>query len=113
MAKNKGTAEENTAARDFTMARLAACRGALAAAAACLDDALAMFCATADDSKGKIRSELLEAIDANIGDAARAVQLAQAGWVDVDPAEEEPEGDDLEDGTGDDDEDSEDDEEDE
>jgi len=94
MTKTDRTSEENTAARDFTMARLAACRGSLAAAASCLDDALILFTTPSEDIRGKDRSDLLEAIDANIGEAARAVQLAQTGWVDVDPREEEPEADD-------------------
>jgi len=93
MGQNESTAAENSAARDFTMARLAACRAALASAAALLDEALGLFVDTGSDRKGKERSELLEAIDANIGDAARAVQLAQSSMGDVDPEEGEPEDD--------------------
>lgn len=82
--------EERSAARDFCMARLAACRGALAMATSALDDALAHFASPEDDLKGKERATLLEAIDEQIGEAARAVQLAQTAWEDVNPKEGEP-----------------------
>jgi hypothetical protein len=82
--------EERSAARDFCMARLAACRGAISLAAGALDEALAHFTDPSDDFKGKERALLLEAIDDQLGEAARAVQLAQGAWSDVDPSEEEP-----------------------
>ena len=84
------TSEERSAARDFVMARLAACRGAVALAAGALDEALMHFLEPSDDLKGKERALLLEAIDDQLGEAARAVQHAQGAWEDVDPAEEEP-----------------------
>lgn len=84
------TTETASAARDFTMARLAACRGALALAVDGVDAMLALFLVPSDDAKGKDRAELLEAVDDHIGEAARSVQLAQGSWGDVDPREEEP-----------------------
>jgi hypothetical protein len=101
-------ADERTAARDFVMARLAACRGALAMATGALDTALIYFVDPSDDLKGKERAALLEAIDIQVGEAARAVQLAQEGWDGVDPKESEPEpeeGDEDDDEEGDEDED--------
>lgn len=82
-------AEERTAARDYVMARLAACRGALAMATAALDAALGHFLVPEEDPKGKHRAEALEAVDELIGDGARAVQAAQEVWPDVDPREAE------------------------
>lgn len=84
------TDEEATASREYTLARLAAARGALASAASALDEALVLMVAPDDDKKGEKRSELLEAIDESIGVAASAVQAAQASWEDCDPAEGEP-----------------------
>ena len=86
--------EEASAARDFTMARLAACRAYLADASKDLDEALENFVQPDSDRSGKKRAELLERIDDEIGLAAIAVQAAQGGLEDVDPAEGEP---DLED----------------
>jgi hypothetical protein len=108
MAKSK---EERSAARDFVMARLAAFRGALAQATGALDDALAHFADPSDDLKGKERGVLLEAVDAQLGEAARAVQLAQAEWENVDPREEEPDEEDEEDEEEEEDEDEDEDEE--
>jgi predicted NBD/HSP70 family sugar kinase len=82
---------ERTAAREFLLARLAACRGALASASSSLDDALILFVETGEDPKGKERSKLLEAVDLAIGEAARAIQLAMPAMGDVDPGEGEPE----------------------
>ncbi len=88
--------DERTAARDFLLARLAACRGALALASSSLDEALVLFVEPSEDPKGADRSELLEAVDAAIGDAARAVQAAMPAMEDIDPKEGEPEVDDDE-----------------
>ncbi len=101
--------DERSAAREFLLARLAICRGALAAATSSLDDVLVLFLHTDGDPKGKNRSKLLEATDAAIGDAAAAVQKAMEAMRDIDPEEEEPEADDEE---TDEDEDDEEDEED-
>jgi hypothetical protein len=87
---DKEKADEASAARDFTMARLAACRGGLSSAVAALDEAIGHFIDSSDDPKGKARSELLEAIDVHIGEAARAIQSAQGSWSDCDPKESEP-----------------------
>jgi hypothetical protein len=103
-------ADERTAARDFVMARLAACRGALAMATGALDEALIHFVDPSDDLKGKERAALLEAIDVQVGEAARAVQLAQEGWDGVDPKEAEPEPDEDEDEDDEEDDEDEDDE---
>jgi len=88
---------ERTAAREFLLARLAACRGALASASSSLDEALILFVDTGEDPKGKERSKLLEAVDLAIGEAARAIQLAMPAMGDVDPSEGEPEPEDEED----------------
>lgn len=89
--------EERTAAREFCLARMAACRGSLASACAALDEALILFIDTDEDAKGKQRSELLEAVDASIGDAARAIQAAMPSMEDLDPKEGEPDVDDDDD----------------
>lgn len=84
-------AEERSAARDFMMARLAACRVELATAITSVDECLLYFVDPSDDPKAKERRDLLEAIDGAIGSAAAAVQLAQTAWKDIDPKEGEPE----------------------
>lgn len=84
------TDEEATASREYTLARLAAARGALASAASGLDEALVLMVTPDDDKKGEKRSELLEAVDESLGFAASAVQAAQASFGDCDPAEGEP-----------------------
>jgi hypothetical protein len=83
--------EEASASREYTLARLAVVRGALASASSGLDEILVLFVAPDDDKKGSKRSELLEAIDESIGIAATAVQSAQTSWEDCDPGEGEPE----------------------
>lgn len=88
--KHKQPEIDHTACRDATMARMAACRAALAAATGQLDEALGLFVVPEDDDKGVDRAQLLEDIDANIGMAAAAIQLAQADWAGVDPEEGEP-----------------------
>lgn len=89
--------EERTLARDFTLARLAVCRGHLASSMAALDEALALFADPDEDAKGKDRKELLEGIDESLGGAATALQMAQVSWEDCDPAEGEPDPDDEDD----------------
>jgi hypothetical protein len=88
--------EEATASREYTLARLAAARGALASASTGLDEALILFVTTEDDKKGSKRAALLEAIDEAIGIAAIAIQAAQGSWEGCDPAEGEPVHDDEE-----------------
>lgn len=111
MGKADLRAEEMSAARDFVMARLAACRARLAAAAVQLDVCLAHFVdPSEDDKKGKERAGLLEQIDEDIGDAAIALHAAQEIWPEVDPSEGEPEPeeeDDEDEDEGEDDEDEE------
>lgn len=81
---------EETLARDFILARLAICRGELAAAASELDEALALFNSPDLDSSGKKRKDALDTVDASIAEAARAVQLAMPALSDYDPKETEP-----------------------
>lgn len=97
-------------AREFVMARLAACRGGISQAEGALDEALAMFLAPDEDKRGKKRQGLLEAVDVALGEATRAVQAAQEMLDEIDPAEGEP---DLPEGDGDDPEDDDDENEDE
>lgn len=80
-----------TEARDFVMARLAACRANIYMVADALDDCLCHFADPDGDKEGKERAELLEAIDDGLGEAARAVQMAQDMFGDIDTAEGEPE----------------------
>lgn len=75
--KDEGDDGEAAAARNFVMARLAACRAALRDAGDGVDDAIGMFVDPSEDLDGKERRLLLEGIDDAIGDAARAVQTAQ------------------------------------
>lgn len=88
---------EASAARDFAMARLAACRSALTAAVNATDEAIAHFCDPSDDHEGEEREELLEFIDEEIGNAATAVQLAQGALEDTNPEEGEADPDDRDD----------------
>ena len=71
--------DDRTVARDFVMARLAACRAALVMAEAALDECLVYFVDPSDDARGKERGELLEAVDAQLGEAARAIAACPAG----------------------------------
>lgn len=89
-------AEERTAARDFVMARLAACRAYVAAVSMELDTCLGLFVDPEDDTKGKDRADLLEQIDDDLGAAVIALHAAQEVWEDVDPAEGEPEAEEVE-----------------
>ncbi|MBT8454159.1 MAG: hypothetical protein KJO40_19505 [Deltaproteobacteria bacterium] len=99
--------EEQAAARDFVMARLGACRGAMAAASEALDQALGLFLMPDEDTKGKERVKLIELVDDCLGEAARAVQAAGELFEELDPAEGEP---DLPEGDGEDPDDDDDDE---
>jgi hypothetical protein len=78
-------ADEGSRARDFCMARLAACRASITQASEALDEALALFVVPPDDEDDDARPDLLEDIDDALGAAAMAVQAAQARWPDVDP----------------------------
>ena len=100
---------EASAARDFVMARLLACRVSLTDALANLDHAAALFVDAADDANGKIRKKSLEDVDASCGAAAAAVQLAMAELENIDPEEGEPDAEE-EDDESDEDEDEEEDE---
>ena len=83
-------------ARNYVMARLAACRVALSGATEAVDETISLFVEPEDDPEGKVRAEFLEGIDELVGDAARAVQAAQELMDSIDPAEGEeelPEGD--------------------
>lgn len=109
MGKKQRDPEEASIARDFCMARLAACRSALQSATDACDEAVAMLVDPDEDPKGTKRAELLELIDEEIGSAAARVQSAQTAFEDVDPKEAEPEPEDDEE-DGDDEEEDEDDE---
>jgi hypothetical protein len=96
--------DERTAARDFVMARLAACLVNLEAAKALVQDTLGLMVTPEEDDKGKQRAQNLEAIDDAIGLAATSVQSAQGEWEEVDPKEGEPDFEDDEDDGDDEDE---------
>jgi len=90
-------AEERSLARDFLLARLAACRGGIARAAGMLDLCLEHFVHPDTDKRGTIRSKFLESIDDSIGEAATALHAAQELMGDIDPKEGEPDLDDDDD----------------
>lgn len=81
---------DSSNARDYVMARLAACRtwltGAIEEVELCID----YFIAPDGDPDASGRAAQLEAIDEAIGEAARSVQLAQDAIGDIDPDEGEP-----------------------
>lgn len=84
--------------RDFIMARLAATRGALAAAEESLDQCILFFLAPDADKKGEDRYEALEAVLDASGDMSRSIELAQAAMETMGPEElleEEPDGEEL------------------
>lgn len=110
--KAAAKAAEASAMRDYTIARIAACRLALSTAIDGCDEAMAHFVDPTEDSRGEERTELLEAIDDAIGHAAAAVQMAQEAFVDCDPSEGEPSSDDDEEDDDDDEEEDEDEDED-
>jgi hypothetical protein len=84
------SADEASASRDYTMARLAAARAYLAGAANDLDEVLDHFVTPDQDPKGKKRAEIIGRIDCGLELAARAVQAASQSWEDCDPEEGEP-----------------------
>lgn len=84
-------------ARDYVMARLAACRTWLTAAIEEVDECIGEFLAPESDADGSGRATRLEDVDESIGEAARSVQLAQDAIGDIDPEETEP---DLPEGDG-------------
>lgn len=81
---------DSSDARDYVMARLAACRAWLTDALEELDECVGHFVAPEGDLDGGARTAHLEAVDESIGEAARSVQLAQDAIVDIDPEETEP-----------------------
>lgn len=88
---------DSSDARDYVMARLAACRAWLTDALEELDECLGHFIAPDGDLDGEARAAHLEAIDESVGEAARSVQMAQDAIGDIDPQESEP---DLPEGDG-------------
>ncbi len=88
---------DSSNARDYVMARLAACRAWLTDAIEELDECIGEFIAPEGDADGAARAARLEAIDESIGAAARSVQMAQDAMGDIDPEEAEP---DLPEGDG-------------
>lgn len=87
--KTKLTPEQQTQARDFVMARLAAGRAFAAMALAQLDLAIELFVDPSEDENGKLRAQHLEGADEAFTLAATAVQAAQEAFPEVDPAEGE------------------------
>jgi len=92
-------AEDKAAARDYMLARLAACRSAIDDAKTTCD---ALIAATVDpeangDEKGKRRENGFEDLDDALGRAAIASGAAREAWGDVDPEMGEPDDDDDED----------------
>ena len=65
--------------RDYVMARLAAARGALAAAEEVLDGCILFFIAPDEDKNGAERKESLEELLDIAGDISRSIELAQEG----------------------------------
>ena len=97
----KTNEESNATARDIVLGRLAII-GALGRSVESLaDECVGLFLDIDDDTEGKKRAELLEAIDDVAGELAIAVQKAQGALEDVDPLEvdddEEEDDDDEED----------------
>ena len=84
-------------ARDYTMARLAAARVHVTAAAEAIDAFHFAMVDPESDPKGKDRAVYLETCDDALGAAALSVHAAQAAWEDVDPEEGEPEDDEEDD----------------
>ena len=99
---------ERAIARDFTMARLAAARVHVTAAAEAIDAFQFAMVDPESDPKGKDRAVYLETCDDALGAAAIAVHAAQTSWDEVDPEEGEPDPDDDEEEDEDEDEDDED-----
>ncbi len=89
--------EDSSGARDYVMARLAACRAWLTDAIDEVDECVNEFISPDSDTDGSARTGRLEAIDESVGEAARSVQLAQDAIGDIDPQEAEP---DLPEGDG-------------
>ena len=89
--------------RDFIMARLAAARGHIAAAIEANDACIFFFVFPDDDTDGKERAELFEALIEAAGDLSRAAEAAQTAYEDLgkdELVEEEPdlpEGDEFDD----------------
>lgn len=76
--------------RDYVMARLAAARSAAQSTVEAIDEALAMFVDPEEDSRGKERTELVDAAIEAAGCASRALEDAAEILPDVDFEEGEP-----------------------
>lgn len=83
-------AEAATAAREFSMARLLTVGVLLKNAREIYDEVVANFVDPEEDLSGDARRELLEDLDANLGELAKYVQTVMAELRDVDPREGEP-----------------------
>lgn len=91
--------------RDYVMARLLAARASTQAAIEAIDAAAILFVDPEEDKSGKEREEFLDAADAALGEASRAVQQGAKALEDLevddlllsegdlDDDEEEPDGD--------------------
>jgi hypothetical protein len=91
-------ADDETRARDFVMARLAAARTCAATAIDAIDTALSLFVTPDEDKKAKEREEALQEADDWLGEAALSVQAAQEEMPGINPAEGEPGDEEEEDG---------------
>jgi hypothetical protein len=79
--------------RDFVMARLAAARGHVSAAAEAIDGCISLFLWPIEDKDGSDRSDALDVACGAAGDLSRAVEAAQAileGMNKKQLSEEEP-----------------------
>lgn len=83
-------AEPDPAARDFVIARIAVAATEARAATEQLDEALALFSAPEDDTKGADREDAVkEALDL-LGRATRALEAAEEKLDSYDPEAGEP-----------------------
>ena len=95
--QEEAEANEKSAARDATMARLAAARSCAQAAVDAIDEALVLFVDPDEDDDGSERTELIETALEQAGMASRALEAAQAEMKDIDAEECEPWDEDSED----------------
>lgn len=71
--------DEDSVARDFAMARLAAARASAQSTLDAIDEALILFVTPDEDERGKQRRELVDAALEASGEASRALEEAQSG----------------------------------
>ena len=81
---------DQSASRDFVMARLYAARVCAQGAVEAIDEAIAYFVDPDEDDEGEERTELIESALENAGMATRALESASEAMEAVDPEECEP-----------------------